>query len=61
MYRYLQTLAPSFNYPRYLKISSGFDMFKCAKAHKNVFPVTKGGNVYCRITLWREKLYTKTC
>jgi len=34
-------------------------MFKCAKAHNNVYPVTKEGNVYCRITLWREKTIYK--
>ena len=54
MYRYLQ----KFHYPRYLKISSDFDTFKCAKAHKNVCPVTKAGKVYCRTNMWSEKLYT---
>ena len=45
MYRYLQKLAHSFHYPRYLKISSVFDTFKCAKAQKNVYPVTKGERI----------------
>ena len=58
MYRYLKKKIPFFHYSRYLKIISGFDMFKCAKACKNVCPVTKGGNVYCRTNMWSEKLYT---